>query len=92
MRQRGIQRGDIRLILECGTQIDKETWFVRRRDVMREIELRKREIQALGRLAGRKLVVRDGLVITAYFSGRDDQRRTLHRDGRRKKRFALSRR
>ena len=79
MQQRGIRSGDITLILECGTQIDDQTWLMRNRDVRREIECRKREIQALGRLARKKLVMRDGHVITVYPSRLDDQKLTLRR-------------
>ena len=79
MQQRGIRSGDVTLILECGTQIDDETWLMRDRDVKREIECRKREIRVLERLACKKLVVRDGRVITAYPSRLDDQKLTLRR-------------
>ena len=82
MRQRGVRRGDVMLILECGTQIDDETWFMRDRDVRREIERRKREIQALGRLKSKKVVMRGERIVTAYPSQPDDQKRTLRR-GRR---------
>ena len=79
MQQRGIRSGDVTLILECGTQIDDETWLMRNRDVRREIECRKREIQALERLAHKKLIVRDRHVITVYPSRFDDQKLTLRR-------------
>ena len=82
MRQRGIRNGDVVLILECGTQTDDETWLMRDRDVRREIERRKREIQALGRLKGKKVVMRGEQVVTAYPSRSDDRKRTLRR-GRR---------
>ena len=82
MQQRGIRKNDIALILACATQIDDETWILRNRDVSRQIESRKREIRALERLANRKIVVREGCVITAYSSRRPDQKRTLRR-GRR---------
>ena len=82
MRQRGIRNGDVVLILECGTQIDDETWLMRDRDVRREIERRKREIQALGRLKSKKVVMRGEQVVTAYPSRSDDRKRTLRR-GRR---------
>ena len=83
MQQRGIRSGDITLILTCATQIDDETWLVRKRDAKREIDFRKREIQALDRLTSKKLVVRDGRVITIYPSRRENQKRALRR-GRRK--------
>ena len=83
MQQRGIRKKDIRLILAFGTQVDDETWFMRNRDVAREIETRKREIRVLSRLVNRKVVIRGGSVITAYPSRPADQKRTLRR-GRRK--------
>ena len=79
MRQRGIRNGDIILILECGTQIDEETWLMRERDARREIEARKRDIQALERLASTKLVMRGERVVTVYPSRPNDQKRTLRR-------------
>lgn len=82
MRQRGIRGRDVVLILQCGTQIDDETWFMRDRDVRREIERRKREIQALGRLARKKVVMRGEQIVTVYPSQPDDRKRTLRR-GRR---------
>ena len=83
MQQRGIRKSDIPIILACGTQIDDETYLMRNRDANREIEIRKREIQTLSRLANRKVVIRDGRVITAYPSNSADQKRTLRR-GRQK--------
>lgn len=82
MRQRGVRERDISLIMECATRIDDETWFMRERDARREIENRKREIQALERLAGWKAVVRGAHVVTAYRSSPADRKRTL-RQGRR---------
>ena len=83
MQQRGIRKADIPIILTYGTQIDDETYFMRNRDAAREIETRKREIQALSRLVNRKIVIRDGRIITAYPSNPADQKRTLRR-GRQK--------
>ena len=79
MQQRGIRKADIPIIIEYGTQIDDETYFMRNRDAAREIETRKREIQTLSRLVNRKVVIRDGRVITAYPSNPADQKRTLRR-------------
>ncbi len=83
MQQRGIRKADIPIILEYGTQIDDETYLMCNRDAAREIETRKREIQTLSRLVNRKVVIRDGRVITAYPSNPSDQKRTLRR-GRKK--------
>ena len=79
MQQRGIRKADIPIILAYGTQIDDETYFMCNRDAAREIETRKREIQTLSRLVNRKVVIRDGRVITAYPSNPSDQKRTLRR-------------
>ena len=83
LQQRGIREKDIPLIIALGTQIDDETWFMRNRDVTREIESLKKEIHRLERLANRKVVIRSGRVITAYLSQPADQKRTLRR-GRQK--------
>ena len=83
MQQRGIRKKDIPLIRKYGTQVDDETWLMLKKDVARQIETRKREIQALSRLRNRKVVVRGGRVITAYPSRPADQKRTL-RLGRQK--------
>ncbi len=83
LQQRGIRKADIPIILAYGTQIDDETYFMRNRDAAREIEIRKREIQTLSRLVNRKVVIRNGRVITAYPSNPADQKRTLRR-GRQK--------
>ena len=41
MQQRGIRSGDVTLIIECGTQIDDETWLMRDRDVRLVFDSRK---------------------------------------------------
>ena len=82
-QQRGIRGRDIRLIQEFGTQIDRDTWLMRKRDVVREIANRKREIQTLERLENRKVVIKDEHVITAYPSRPADQKLALRR-GRQK--------
>ena len=79
MQQRGIRKADIPIILAYGTQIDDETYFMCNRDAAREIETRKREIQALSWLVNCKVVIRDGRVTTAYPSNPADQKRTLRR-------------
>ena len=78
-QQRAIRNADIRLIQEFGTPVDTDTWMMRSRDVAREIENRKREIQFLSRLRNRKVVIRGERVITAYASRPADQKRALRR-------------
>ena len=82
-QQRAIRNADIRLIQEFGTPVDTDTWMMRSRDVAREIENRKREIQFLSRLRNRKVVIFGARVITAYPSRPADQKRALRR-GRQK--------
>ena len=79
MRQRGMKKGDADLILAYGTQVDAETWFLSNRDVHREIEARKREIQALERLRNRKVVVCGTNLVTTHPSRSVDQKRALRR-------------
>ena len=57
MQQRAIRERDIPLVIELGTQVDDETWILLKRDVAREIDIRKREIQKLERLANCKVVM-----------------------------------
>ena len=76
MRQRGMRTDDIALVLACGTQIDDDAYLLRDRDVRQSIE-------ALQRLRNRKVVVREGAVVTAYPSRPEHRKRALRR-GRRK--------
>ena len=48
MQQRAIRERDIPLIIELGTQVDDETWILLKRDVAREIDIRKRETPKAG--------------------------------------------
>lgn len=66
MRQRGVRDDDLSLILSCATSVDGETLILRNRDVQREVEARKREIQMLERLKGQLLVIRKGRAVTTY--------------------------
>jgi len=79
MRQRGIRNSDIELILQCGSAIGEDIYFLSRKDTEREIRRRKREIQALERLRNRKVVLCDGTVVTCYRSRRSDQKALLRR-------------
>ena len=80
MQQRGLCGKDISLVVALGTQVDDETWVLLKRDAARGIEILKRGIQMLERLANCKVVMRGGGVITAYPSRPADQKRTLRRD------------
>ncbi len=81
MRQRGLRLSDLELVVHCASEIGEDIYFLSRKDAEREIRRRKREIQALERLQGHKVVVADETVVTCYRSHRRDQKRML-RNGR----------
>ena len=79
MQQRGLRERDVELIVDLGTQVSKDAYILRRQDVDREIELRRREIQALSRLRGRKVVVAADTVVTGYHPRPAARKRDLRR-------------
>ena len=83
MQQRGIRKHDIKLIVDFGTRIADDAYLLRRQDVDREIELRRREIQALGRLRDHKVVVVDDTIVTCYLPSPAVRKRDI-RGGREK--------
>ncbi len=66
MRQRGFRKADVDLVLSVATRVADDAFFLTDRDVAREIERRKHEIQQLERLRGSKIVVEAGSLITLY--------------------------
>ena len=79
MRQRGLRLNDLDLVLRCASEIGEDIYFLSRKDAEREISRRKREIQALERLQGQKVIVADATVVTCYRSHRRDQKRMLQK-------------
>ena len=79
MQQRGLRERDVELIVDLGTRVSEDAYILRRQDVDREIELRRREIQALSRLRGRKVVVAADMVVTGYHPRPAVRRRDLRR-------------
>ena len=77
MNQRGVRPFDIELILQCGSEIGDDVYFLSRKDAERAIRRRKSEIQALERLSNHKLVRAGDTIVTCYRSERHDQRRML---------------
>ncbi len=65
-RQRGIRQSDIPVIIAAGTPIDDDSVYLLARDVDREIQRRKREICALERLRGCRVVIKAQTVVTIY--------------------------
>ena len=65
LAQRGFRNGDAELIMSIGTEVEGG-YFVREKDV-REIEKRIKSIlDRLRRVAGKRLVVENGTVVTGY--------------------------
>ncbi len=83
MQQRGWKSSDLDLFLDVASQVEPETYLLTDKDASREIARRKREIQSLERLRGKKVVVVDGsTIVTCCHSRRSDQKRCI-RKGRR---------
>ena len=79
MQQRGLRERDVELIVDFGTRVSEEAYILRGQDVDREIELRRRDIQALSRLRGRKVVVAADTVVTGYHPRPAVRKRDLRR-------------
>ena len=81
MQQRGFRQVDIALLLETASQIAPDAFFLKKSDAVREIAKRKREIQQLERLCGKKLVIEGGALVTCYHAQSREEKRSL-RNGR----------
>ncbi len=66
MRQRGFRNADVNLVHSSATRVADDAFILSDKDVMREIEHRRREIQQLERLRGTKLVVEGDTLVTLY--------------------------
>lgn len=78
MQQRGVRTEDLDLVIQCGSLVSKDSVLLLKKDVEREIRKRKREIQALERLKGCKLVIRDNAVITLYRPTKEQEKLLLN--------------
>ena len=79
MQQRGIRKRDVELVRRCGTRIDDRSLLLTKQDAEREITQRKREIQALERLRGCKLVLGGDLLVTLYHATTKQQKAAMRR-------------
>lgn len=66
IRQRSYKEEDIKLIIDCGTKVDGETYFLKNKNIQYEIQMRKHQIQRLEHLRGTKVIIREGTVVTVY--------------------------
>jgi hypothetical protein len=77
MAQRGIGLDDIELVESIGTQVERGSYFLRRKDVQAFERQLKKTIDQVRRLEGKLVVVQDDAVITAYHARQGKQRRLL---------------
>jgi hypothetical protein len=80
MSQRGIMPRDVELIVLIGTEID-DGYIVREKDYQKAEHALKRILQSFRRLVGKRLVVRNGQIVTAYHALKRYERGLL-RDAR----------
>jgi hypothetical protein len=76
MNQRGIRDADLELALKCSSDVGSGTYLVRRKDIEQEIQHRKREIRALERIKGKKLIMVGDVLVTVYHSESENHRST----------------
>lgn len=81
MRQRGLRKCDLALLLDAATPLADDAWLLTAADADREIALRKREIEHLQRLRGCKVVVSGDAIVTICHMRPSAIRRAL-RQGR----------
>lgn len=76
--QRGIKMKDAELIALIGTQVE-DGYLVRTKDYQEMEYLLKGLLQRLRRIVGKRLVVADNKIITAYHASASYERRLLRR-------------
>jgi hypothetical protein len=76
MAQRSIRFRDVDLIAIVGTKVD-DGYLVRERDYQVAERAIKKVLERIWRLRGKRLVVADGRVVTAFHASRRQQRRLL---------------
>lgn len=82
VRQRGLREDDVLVVMRLGEEWGDGIIMITERVARREIEVRRREIARIQRLACKAVVARDNHVITAYHeteSKRRTRRRALNR-------------
>ena len=76
MAQRSIRMNDIELIRLIGTEVD-DGYLVLAKDCQEAERELKRLIERVRRIRGKRLVVANGHIVTAYRASRSNQRRLL---------------
>ena len=76
MSQRGMMLNDAEIIVQIGSQVD-DGYLVREKDY-REVEHRLEQfLQDVRRLVGKRLVVKNGQIVTAYRPSKTNERRLI---------------
>lgn len=76
LSQRALRAVDINVILQIGTEVEGGL-LVRKKDFERFAASLQAQIAQARRLVGKRLVIADGQLVTAYHSSRSDERRLL---------------
>ena len=76
MAQRGIREADIELILQLGSEVEGGL-IVRKEDFRRYERNLRAQIQRASRLVGKRLVLAEDQLVTAYHSTTTDAKRLL---------------
>jgi len=76
MAQRSISPKDSELMLLIGTRVD-DGYLVREKDYQEAERMVKGLLQRLRRLVGKRLIVAEGQIVTAYHASSTSQRRLL---------------
>jgi hypothetical protein len=76
MAQRGIDSKDAELIVLVGTEVDGG-YLVRTKDYQEVESALKALLDRLRRLVGKRLIVADGKIVTAYHASKNYQRHLL---------------
>lgn len=80
MGQRGFQDEDLELIQLIGTEVE-DGFLVLNRDCQAAEHELKRLQERIRRLGGKRLVVADGHIVTAYHADKASERRLIRQSG-----------
>jgi len=82
MAQRGLNLKDSELIVLIGTEVD-DGYLVRSKDYQEVERMLKELLQRLKRIVGKRLVVAEGRIVTAYHASKSQERQLMRNAGER---------
>ncbi len=80
MAQRGINESDVRLIMSLGTEVEGG-YLARDKDFARFEHLLKQLRNNVRRLVGKRIVMKNGALITAYHPTKPEEQRIMRNSG-----------